>query len=335
VPPCPRCAGAAVKKDGRVDETQRYRCRACHRTFIARTGTPFAGHRWPQEVLVTAVRWSGLFRLAAADVRDLLAERGVDVSARIILYWVRKFAPLLARAGRRAAARPGVRWWCDATYVRAGGKWAYRYHAIDAHGQVVDVLLRTQRDCDSARACFVLAVDRRRRAPEEVSTGTHPAYVRAIRDAVPGATHTQSGLHRKSGPDTTPIARSHVPTRDRPRPMRGLQSIRTGQRAIEGIALARAVQRGHVTVPGAVTDLMGTPYLDQRAGVPACPACWLGARTVDARPPPQGVAHACPPPAPRARHRPCWPSWPPPRAGRHEACQGDPDRRAAGGSAPQ
>ncbi len=264
MPPCPRCAGAAVKKDGRVDETQRYRCRACRRTFITRTGTPFAGHRWPQEVIVTAVRWYCRFRLSAADVRDLLAERGVDVSARTILYWVQKFAPLLARAGRRAAARPGVRWWCDETYVRVGGKWAYLYRAIDEHGQVVDVLLRTQRDLDSARAFFVLAVYRRRRAPEEVITDKHPAYVRAIRDEVPGATHTQSGLHRKSGPDTKPIERSHVPTKDRLRPMRGLQSIRTGQRAIEGIELARAVQRGHVTVPGAVTDLDAGPHARAR-----------------------------------------------------------------------
>ncbi len=232
MPPCPRCAGTAGKKDGQVGETRRYRCHACCRTFIARTGTPFAGHRWPQEVIVTAVRWSCRFRLSAADVRDLLAERGVDVAARAILYRVQQFAPLLARAGRRAAARPGARWWCDETYVRVGGTWAYRYRAIDGHGQVVDVLLRAHRDLDSARACFVLAVYRRQRAPEEVSTDKHPAYGRAIRDEVPGATHRHSGLHRKRGPDTKPIERPHVPTKDRLRPMRGLQSIRTGQRAI-------------------------------------------------------------------------------------------------------
>lgn len=33
--------------------------------------------------------------------------------------------------------------------------------------------------------------------------------------------------------------------------MRGLQSIRTGQRAIEGFELARAVHCGHVALPGA------------------------------------------------------------------------------------
>ncbi len=106
------------------------------------------------------------------------------------------------------------------------------YRAIDEAGQVVDVPLRTHRDRDSARACFVRATYRRRAVPEEVITDKHPAYVRAVRDEVPGAQHTQRGLRRANGPDTKPIARAHVPTKERLRPMRGLQSIRTGQRAI-------------------------------------------------------------------------------------------------------
>ncbi len=273
MPSCPRCLGVGVKKDGQDGATQRYRCQTCHRTFIARTGTPFAGHRRPQEVIVTAVRWYLRYRLSAADVRDLLAERGVDVSARTVLYWVQKFAPLLARAGRRTATRPGRRWWCDETSVRVGGQWAYLYRAIDEAGQVVDVLLRTHRDLDGARAFFVLATDRRHALPEEVITDKHPAYVRAVRDAVAGARHTQSGLHRANGPDTKPIERSHVPTKDRLRPMRGLQSIRTGQRAIEGIELARAVQRGYVIAPDAVFGDGAGPHARARAAATTC--AWL------------------------------------------------------------
>jgi len=73
MPPCPRCAGTVVKSDGRgAGDMQRYRCGTCRRTFVARTGTPFAGHRWPQEVIVTAVRWYCAFRLSAAQVRDLV-----------------------------------------------------------------------------------------------------------------------------------------------------------------------------------------------------------------------------------------------------------------------
>ncbi len=262
-----------MKKDGRVGETQRYRCHACRRTFIDRTGTPFAGHRWPREVIVTAVRWYLRFRLSAADVRDLLAERGVDVSARTVLFWVQKFAPLLARAGRRAAARPGARWWCDETYVRVGGRWAYLYRAIDEQGQVVDVLLRTHRDLQSARAFFVLAAHRRSAVPDEVITDKHPAYVRAVRDEAPGAAHTQSGLHRAGGPTTKPVERSHGPTKDRLRPMRGLQSIRTGQRVVEGIELSRAVQRGHVAAPGVPPGGATGHHARARAG--AATFAWL------------------------------------------------------------
>ncbi len=109
MPPCPRCAATNVKQDGRAGDAQRYRCQSCRRTFTERTGTPFAGHRWPREVIVTAVRWYCAFRLSAANVRDLLAERGFDVSARTVLHWVQKFAPLLACVGRRAAGRPGRR----------------------------------------------------------------------------------------------------------------------------------------------------------------------------------------------------------------------------------
>ncbi len=261
---CPRCAGTEVKKDGRAGAAQRYRCSAGRRTFIARTGTPFAGQRWPQGVIVTAVRWYPRFRLSAADVRDMLAKRGVDVSARTILHWVRKFAPLLARAGRRAATRPGARWWCDETYVGVGEQWASLYRAIDEAGRVVDVLLRARRDLDSARAFFVLATYRRRATPDEVSTDKHPAYVRAVREEGPSAMPTQSGVHWASGPDTKAIERSHVPTKDQLRPMCGLQSIRTGQRAIEGVELARAVQRGHVATPAAAVGTAG-PHARARA----------------------------------------------------------------------
>jgi transposase-like protein len=159
-----------VKRDGRRAGSQRFRCRACRRTFTGRTGTPFAGHRWPLEVITTAIRWYLGYRLSAADVRDLLAERNVDVSARTILAWVHKFGPLLAAEGRRQARPVGVRWYCDETYARVAGRRAYLYRAVDEAGQVVDVLLRARRDLASARAFFDQAIARRGTRPKTVVT---------------------------------------------------------------------------------------------------------------------------------------------------------------------
>ena len=63
--------------------------------------------------------------------------------------------------------------------------------------------------------------------------------------------HVVTGLHRAAGyPTTQPIERSHVPIKDRVRPMRGVQSIATGQRLVEGVTLAQAIRRGDVAWEG-------------------------------------------------------------------------------------
>ena len=125
-PTCICCARATAKRDGRGSSLrQRFRCCACRRTFTERTGTPFAGHRWPLEVITTAVpavRWYVRYRLSAADVRALLSERGIDGSARTVLTWTHTFGSLLAVEARRYARPVGTRWYADETSVRVAGQ---------------------------------------------------------------------------------------------------------------------------------------------------------------------------------------------------------------------
>ena len=251
---CPRCNCITTNKDGIAHGRQRYRCRRCGRTFTTRTATPFSGYRRPRVVIMMAVRWYTCYRLSTANILALLAERHIDVSARTILSWVHTFGPLLAAEGRRQARPLGTRWWCEETYVRVAGSWAYLYRAVDEQGQVVDVLLRSRRDLASARAFFAQAIVRRSSRPSVVITDKHTAYPRAIREQVPHARHTQTGLHQANGPTCLPIERSHVLIKDRIRPMRGLQSICTGQSLVEGIELAGAIRRGDVQL-GSLQEL--------------------------------------------------------------------------------
>ncbi len=271
---CPHCHDPHTKKDGRTATGQRYRCHGCRRTFTDRTGTPFAGYRWERDIIALAVHWYCSYRLSAANVRDLLAERGLDVSARTVLTWVQTFGPLLGEAARRRARPVGTRWWVDETYVRVKGKWAYLYRAIDEDGQVIDVLLRAHRDLDSAKAFLGQAIERWGVTPTEVITDGHQAYQRAVREEAPEAVHIVTGLHRAPGhPTTQPIERSHVPVKDRVRPMRGLQSIATGQQLAEGLTVAQAIRRGDVAVGGG-----GRPpglSLHQRARAVVATFQWL------------------------------------------------------------
>ena len=50
-PACPHCTGSHVIKNGHKGDQQRYRCRACHRTFGCTFGTPLYGlHNSAEEV---------------------------------------------------------------------------------------------------------------------------------------------------------------------------------------------------------------------------------------------------------------------------------------------
>jgi transposase-like protein len=232
MPACPHCSSISTHKDGRDRAgRQRHRCFSCRRSFTDRSGTPFTNHRWPRDVIVMAVRWYFCYRLSAANVRNLLAERGIDVSRQTVADWAQKFGVLLAEAGRRHAKRVGPCWYVDETYVRVGKKWAYLYRAVDEAGQVVDVLLRENRDLESAEAFFKQAIKRRGVVPDKVITDKHRAYLRAVKRHAPNAKHRRTGLHRKRALTTKSVERSHVPIKDRVRPMRGLGSVKTGTTA--------------------------------------------------------------------------------------------------------
>src|SRR5437763_2686451 len=77
---CPDCGAAATRKNGRDRQgRQVHECRDCRRRFTARSATPFAGYRFPPDIIALAVRWYIRYRLSYADVAELLAERGVAV----------------------------------------------------------------------------------------------------------------------------------------------------------------------------------------------------------------------------------------------------------------
>src|SRR5919199_197143 len=83
-----------------------------HRTA---SPSPYKGFRYPQEIISHAVWLYFRFSLSYRDVEELLAERGIIVSYETIRQWARKFGQLYANQLRRRRARPGDKWFLDAT----------------------------------------------------------------------------------------------------------------------------------------------------------------------------------------------------------------------------
>jgi transposase-like protein len=52
-----------------------------------------AGHRFPRDVILLAVRYYLQLGASAERIAGILADRGIDVSGRTILPWVQKVRP--------------------------------------------------------------------------------------------------------------------------------------------------------------------------------------------------------------------------------------------------
>ena len=138
---CPRCLSSNLTRDGH-DQRGRpiHACGACGRHATSESVSLVAGHRFPRDVILLAVRYYLQLGAAAERIAGVLADRGIDVSGRTILRWVQKFGPALADAVRQHRKTLVTTWLVDETYVKILGKWQYLYRGIDLDGQGVGLL---------------------------------------------------------------------------------------------------------------------------------------------------------------------------------------------------
>ena len=106
----------------------------------------YAGYRFPPVIIQQAVWLYARFTLSFRDVEDLLAERGIMVSYETVRRWVKHFGPMIAADLRRRRPKPHSTWHLDEVFVKIDGRLVYLWRAVDAEGEVLDVLVQSKRD---------------------------------------------------------------------------------------------------------------------------------------------------------------------------------------------
>jgi len=106
----------------------------------------YARHQFPPSVIQHAVWLYLRFQLSLRDVEDLLAERGLDVSYETIRRWVTKFGTAYAKRLRAGRPKPVGRWHLDEMFVSIGGRPMYLWRAVDAEGEVLEILVQRRRN---------------------------------------------------------------------------------------------------------------------------------------------------------------------------------------------
>jgi putative transposase len=190
----------------------------------------YAGYRFPPEVIHQAIWLYLRFTLSFRDVEDLLAERGIAVSYETVRRWVNHFGPMIAAHLRKRRPKPHATWHLDEVYLKIDGRMVYLWRAVDAEGEVLDVLVQSKRNKHAALKLMRKLLKKYAFAPERLVTDDLRSYAPAARDL--GIEH----LHERGRWRNNRAENSHQPTRRRERKMQRFKSAGSAQRFLSAHA---------------------------------------------------------------------------------------------------
>jgi putative transposase len=205
----------------------------------------FKGAHFPQDIILTGVRWYVAYPLSTRHVEELMRERGVHVDHSTINRWVIKYSPQLEEAFHRRKRPVWVSWRMDETYIRVKGEWRYLYRAVDKHGQTIDFLLTEHRD-KAAALRFLTQAIRRHGVPETITIDGSEANEAAIKSY-----NEEHGTHiiiRRVKYLNNIVEQDHRGVKRVIRPMLGFKSFDAAQGTLAGIELMHMIKKRQMVV---------------------------------------------------------------------------------------
>ena len=158
------------------------------------------------------------------DVEDLLAERAIGVSYETVRRRVNHFGPLIAADLRKRRPKPHTTWHLDEVYLKIDGRMLYLWRAVDAEGEVLDVLVQSKRNKHAALKLMRKLLKKYAFVPERLVTDDLRSYGAAVRDL------RIESRHERGRWKNNRVENSHQPTRRRERKMQRFKSAGSAQK---------------------------------------------------------------------------------------------------------
>ena len=132
--------------------------------------------------------------------------------------WVNHFGPMIAADLRKRRLKPHTTWHLDEVYLKIDGRMVYVWRAVDAEGEVLDVLVQSKRNKHAALKLMRKLLKKYAFVPERLVTDDLRSYSTAAGTLGSNA-GTSAGFGR-----TIEAENSHQPTRRRERKMQRFKS---------------------------------------------------------------------------------------------------------------
>ena len=182
---------------------------------------------------VTVVWLYYTFALSYRDIEKMMLYRGIEVTYETIREWCQKFGQQYANQLRRKRPYVCDKWHLDEAVVKLKGQQYYLWRAVDAEGNVLDVLLQRHRDTNAAKRFFRQLLQKQGFVPRAIITDKLKSYEAAKNQVLKSVEHRQhKGLNNL-------CENSHQPTRTRERRMRRFKSPGQAQRFLSAFGPIR------------------------------------------------------------------------------------------------
>jgi putative transposase len=193
----------------------------------------YSRHRFPGEIISYCVWLYYTFPLSYRDIEKMMLYRGIEVTYETIREWCQKFGQQYANQLRCKRPYIADKWHLDEVVVTIKRQQYYLWRAVDAEGNVLEVLLQRHRDTNAAKRFFRKLLKKQGFVPRVIVTDKLKSYEAAKKRVMPSVEHRQhKGLNNQA-------ENSHQPTRMRERRMRKFKSPGQAQRFLSAFGPIR------------------------------------------------------------------------------------------------
>ena len=247
---CPYCDDGRVVKNGKNGSgKQTYKCRPCGRRFLD-TGAVH-GRKAPTNQIGTAVDmfYSGMSYQQIAETLENTFD--IPQPSKDTLYeWVKDYTDAAVAEMTQHPAHRSGKWVADEMQVKVGGEQLWNWNVMDGETRyILASHLSPNRDKRAAVAVMRKAAEASAEPPKMVKTDQLGSYTQAIKEVFPETLHIQSqGIRAFTNNNRS--ERLQGTFRQREKTLRGLDSIETGQRYLDGWVIDYKLFREHESLKG-------------------------------------------------------------------------------------
>ncbi len=241
---CPYCQSDAVVKNGKRYGHQVYRCNGCRKQFKNTGATN--GHKMPADHIGAAIQDYYTGKSYKAIAETMAKEYDIPEPSKATIYeWVRDYSEKAVDLMKGQKAVVGQEWVADEMVVDVGGEKVWLWNVMDGRSRyILACHLSRERDGNAAKTVLRNALAAADKPPEAFFSDKLRSYLPALREVLPKAKHFQSeGMTADINNNLS--ERLQDTYRDRIKTLRGMDSLETGQRYLDGWTLNYNLFRKH------------------------------------------------------------------------------------------